>query len=415
MYTVNHETDRQLPHPINIKPAAVNRPPDKHRKNGNDAILKNKELLAIVPPDTKSRETNEQEQQWIHQQQQFDPKVNSNSALKSGNNVQKGDNEGKGDALKSSNNLQEGDNKVKGDALKSNNNVQEGNNKVKGDALKSSNNLQEGNKGKKDSPSKVNAPKITSKNHNQALPQQKPPPVVLTTTNSVFLDFTQNWLESIRRLKVRPKNITIVTEDEATYEALAEYPEVYRVKPSFMLPPNKTLVFDTPEYKAFVNKRPKYILDLLEKNIDVLFSDVDTVWIEDPFPYFQGDFDLFIQEDQPQPKLVLCAGFAYYRSTANMIQFLKYWIRRLEINKNKKPDQMVLNIMLREKKKAGKTPGYFKYKVLDQKKFLSGRDYFDEDWRRNNTDVKPAFLHNNWVVGHDIKVERFKKLGYWYI
>ena len=362
MYSVNHETDRQLL--SNIKPAVANRPPDreKHRKNSNDAILKNKELLAIVQPHTKSEETNEEDQQWIYQQQQFDPDGNSKSVLKSKNNVQK--------------------------------------------VLP--------NKGKGNSPSKVNASKNPSKNHNQTLPQRKLPPAVLATTNSVFLDFTQNWLESIRRLKVRPKNITIVTEDNATYEALAEYPEVYRVKPSFMLPPNKTLVFDTPEYKAFVNKRPKYILDLLEKNIDVLFSDVDTVWMEDPFPYFAGDFDMFIQEDQPQPKLVLCAGFSYYRSNANMIQFMKDWIRRLEINKNKKPDQMVLNIMLREKRKLGKSAN-FKYKVLDQKKFLSGREYFDDDWRRNNTDVKPVFLHNNWVIGHDIKVERFKNLGYWYI
>ncbi|XP_072032656.1 uncharacterized protein [Amphiura filiformis] len=249
-----------------------------------------------------------------------------------------------------------------------------------------------------------------NKNPVQTVSKVKPYPVVLATTNSVFLDFTRNWLESIRRLKSRPKNITIVTEDEATYEALLEYPEVHRVKPAFMLPPNKTLVFDTPEYKAFVNKRPKYILDLLEHNHDVMFSDVDTVWLDDPFPYFTSDFDLFIQEDQPRPKLVLCAGFAYFRSSDSTKDFVRQWIRRLELNNHKKPDQMVLNIMLREK--AIKR---LKYNILDTNKFVSGRFYFDEEWRKNNTDVKPVFLHNNWIVGHDIKVERFKKLGYWYI
>ena len=239
----------------------------------------------------------------------------------------------------------------------------------------------------------------------------KPDSIVLATTNSVFLDFTRNWLESIRRLKRRPTNITIVTEDEATYKAMAKYPEVYRVKPSFLLPSNKTLVFDTPEYKAFVNKRPKYILDLLERNHDVLFSDVDTVWLEDPFQYFTGDFDMFIQEDQPAPKLVHCAGFAFYRSTQNTINFVKQWIRRLEINKHKKPDQMVLNIMLREKV----IRKHFKVKILDPKKFVSGRVYFDAEWRKNHTDVKPVFLHNNWIIGHDVKVDRFKTLGFWFI
>lgn len=238
----------------------------------------------------------------------------------------------------------------------------------------------------------------------------RPPPVVLATTNSAFLDFTKNWLESIRRLEVRPKNITIVAEDELTYRSLANYTEVHRVKPDVVLPPDKKLEFDSPAYKAFVNKRPKYILSLLEKGHDVLFSDVDTLWLQDPFKHFTGDYDIYIQEDQPPPKMVLCAGFVYYRNTPTTIQFVKKWIKRLRETKNEKPDQMILNIMIRYKAIKG-----LKLKILDRRKFLSGQHYFDEDWRRNNTDVVPVYVHNNWIIGHDVKVERFKQLGHWYV
>ena len=236
---------------------------------------------------------------------------------------------------------------------------------------------------------------------------------VLSTTNAAFLDFTDNWLESMRRVGPLPFTI-IVAEDEATYAHLVNVSDVTVIRADH-LSASKKLVFDTPEYKKFVNKRPQYILDLLRKGYDVLFSDVDTVWLQNPFPYFESDrYDVFGQVDMYNPKLkfprVLCAGFVYYKANDKTIQLVQTWIHNMRRYGDRKPDQVVLNNVINRR-----LVGRLKVNNLDSNKFLSGHYYFDDEWRQNHPDVKPVMLHNNWIVGHDAKVDRFKRLGMWYI
>ncbi|XP_072032610.1 uncharacterized protein [Amphiura filiformis] len=232
--------------------------------------------------------------------------------------------------------------------------------------------------------------------------------VILTSTNAAFLDFTDNWLASIRRIGPHP-NITIVAEDNATYEHLMKVPDVHVIRPDQSSSASDKLVFNTPEYKKFVNKRAQYILDILKEGYDVLFSDVDTFWAADPFPYFEEDFDIFAQLDlgPPHPRM-LCAGFVYYKSTRLSIKFVKLWIKKMNSYNNTRPDQGVLNKLIKKR-----SVPLLKVKVLDPDKFLSGHFYFDEEWRTKNPQVKPVMLHNNWIIGHDVKVQRFKNLGMW--
>ena len=57
-----------------------------------------------------------------------------------------------------------------------------------------------------------------------------------------------------------------------------------------------------------------------------------------------------------------------------------------------------------------------KLKHFDANKFLSGMYYFDDNWRRNHTQViDPVMIHNTWAYGHDSKVERFQRLGLRYV
>ena len=231
--------------------------------------------------------------------------------------------------------------------------------------------------------------------------------VILSTTNAAFLDFTDNWLASIRKIGIHP-NITIVAEDKKSYDHYFRTPDIHVMRADQSSVSEK-LVFDTPEYKTFVNKRAQYILDLLLKGYDVLFSDVDTFWLSDPFPYFEEDYDIFTQLDQGYPdRRVLCAGFVYYKSNRYTIKFVKLWIKKMNRLHNVKPDQVVMNLLMYKK-----SVPRLRVKVLDPEKFLSGRYYFDAQWRRNNPHVKPVMLHNNWIIGHDRKVERFKNLGMW--
>ncbi|XP_072044738.1 uncharacterized protein [Amphiura filiformis] len=246
-----------------------------------------------------------------------------------------------------------------------------------------------------------------------AVPSKGPPKtVVLATANSAYLDFTENWIASMQDCGVWP-NVTIIAEDEAAYQTLRnrKYLIDIHVTRADQLSSGENLVFDTPEYKRFVNKRAEYILSYLQSGYNVLFSDVDTYWVSNPFPYFEENYDIFIQLDQGPPKpQVLCAGFVFYRATKMTITFIETWIKRMETSNHTIPDQQMLNRLIRNKSITD-----LKWKVMEPDTFVSGRDYFNDEWRLQNPHVKPVMLHNNWVIGHDVKVDRFKKLGFWII
>ena len=50
--------------------------------------------------------------------------------------------------------------------------------------------------------------------------------------------------------------------------------------------------------------------------------------------------------------------------------------------------------------------------TLDPSSYPNGHRYFNE---REKCDEIPILIHNNWIVGLNPKIERFKKHGLWYI
>ena len=59
-------------------------------------------------------------------------------------------------------------------------------------------------------------------------------------------------------------------------------------------------------------------------------------------------------------------------------------------------------------------PGKLRVRVLDPQKFPSGALYFDAKWRVEQEEA-PAVVHNNYVVGRERKLARFKREGLWYL
>ena len=233
--------------------------------------------------------------------------------------------------------------------------------------------------------------------------------VLLTTTNAAFLDFTDNWLESIRRVGPLPFTV-IVREDDVAFDHLINLPDTHVLRTG-NISTTKCLLHGTPKYKVLVNKRAKYILDLLKDGYDVVFNDVDSVWLQDPLPYLDNDYDLCAQLDQYWKPKYICAGFMYYKSCNNTIQLVEKLIDMMKNHKDAIPDNTLLNTIIRKRMIKN-----LKLKHFDANKFLSGMYYFDDNWRRKHTQVlDPVMIHNTFAFGHDSKVERFQRLGLWYV
>lgn len=47
----------------------------------------------------------------------------------------------------------------------------------------------------------------------------------------------------------------------------------------------------------FTSRRPRHLLQILELGYNVMYNDVDMVWLKDPFPYLQGEHDVYFTDD----------------------------------------------------------------------------------------------------------------------
>ena len=55
--------------------------------------------------------------------------------------------------------------------------------------------------------------------------------------------------------------------------------------------------FNQPGFKLIARKRPTYFLHLLEEFPNIIYTDIDTIWLKDPRPFLAGDYNFWGQID----------------------------------------------------------------------------------------------------------------------
>ncbi|XP_038044379.1 UDP-D-xylose:L-fucose alpha-1,3-D-xylosyltransferase 3-like [Patiria miniata] len=244
---------------------------------------------------------------------------------------------------------------------------------------------------------------------------QRPGVVMLTITNLGFLDMTMNMLASVRRVGICV-NTTIIAEDEKVYKYLHKKakgdPAVHvAMTNSGLMQPGEVKRKNARTYFDLLKKRQGYFLSLLEQGFEVLFTDSDTFWFRDPFPYFQGDFDMSMMDtNSPYPtrtsRAQHCSGFIYMKPTDVTLLFVKEWIRSL---KGKHiMDQIVMNKLLQADQ-----PVHVNIKPLDIKLFPPGPTFYE--FLAKNASYSAVVMHAATIHGHDEKVQKFKSSNMWLV
>ncbi|XP_022080110.1 UDP-D-xylose:L-fucose alpha-1,3-D-xylosyltransferase 3-like isoform X2 [Acanthaster planci] len=252
-------------------------------------------------------------------------------------------------------------------------------------------------------------PGSASSSH-EARPSSEPPRIVLLVTNQGFEDFTENLLRSIKKAGSRP-NITIITEDQASFNNLtARQPGVHIIKaPDLTNMPEKQEAFDfgVKGYVKLVNRRPGHILGFLQKGFEVFSVDSDSYWFKDPFPYFQGDFDVAYPKDVPW---AYNAGIGFYKPTAASIKFLKHWIQIMATQaKMKKPqlDQRVMNTIISSRRIRG-----LRVRHLKDINFPCAK-YYSKTQKCDNYTTDTVLVHAAYLAGHELKKTMFEQCKLW--
>jgi len=243
------------------------------------------------------------------------------------------------------------------------------------------------------------------------------PLIWFTLINYGYIDFTKNFLESMRRNGIKFKLLVYCLDDE-TVEGLKEYSDTC-VCIRYDKGSSKELVtWQTPEFKKICFMRLDIIRDLMQKyKCNVGHIDTDIVLLRDPTPVVLNaikshpDVDVIAQCDENG---VHCTKHTNCPSFCNGVMLLKYTPTILkcfeytedEVNNSKNGDQDFL---------LGKFNNYgIKTLTIDKNIFLNGSYEGIQSGSPATLPKEACLVHFNWMVGKD-KTVRMKEQKMWYI
>ncbi|KAG6499940.1 hypothetical protein ZIOFF_039754 [Zingiber officinale] len=261
--------------------------------------------------------------------------------------------------------------------------------------------------------------------------------LIVSAVSEPFLPLLNNWLISVARQK-RQDQVLIFAEDYATlYEINRRWPRhAVLVQPA---PDSQTAHnFGSQGFFNITSRRPRHLLDILELGYSVMYNDVDMVWVADPFRYLEGNHDVYFADDEvavkpsspipyeqvkplnhshdlPRPgtngKTYVCSCMIFLRPTRGAKKALSSWIEEIQnqpwSENTHTNDQPAFNSAL------NKTAGEVDLYLLPQATFPPGGLYFrNGDWVERTRGLH-AIVHNNYIVGLQNKIQRFKDYGLW--
>lgn len=252
--------------------------------------------------------------------------------------------------------------------------------------------------------------------------------VIVCAVSEPYLPLLNNWLISIARQRHQDR-VLVIAEDYATlYKVNQKWPGH-----AVLIPPapdaQTAHKFGSQGFFNFTSRRPRHLLHILELGYNVMYNDVDMVWLADPFPYLEGNHDVYFTDDMaavkplnhphdlPPPgkngRTYICSCMIFLRPTKGAKEVMKKWIDELQeqpwSKKRKSNDQPAFNWAL------NKTAGQVDLYLLPQAAFPSGGLYFKNETWVQETKGMHVIIHNNYITGFDKKIKRFREFGLWLV
>jgi hypothetical protein len=221
---------------------------------------------------------------------------------------------------------------------------------------------------------------------------------LLVTVNNGFFDMFLNWRWYFKKLNIS-NPLFVIAEDAVVFKRLLELKDnAINVMRSEIISINKSVEYDSSLYNKMVSARPTYILWFLRRGVNLIYADIDSVWLKNPLFYLEGDFDILGQLDS---KHNLCTGFLAILNSQTTIEVIRKW--KDALSEKEVVNQPTFNWVVRKSS--------VNIKSLDSRMFPSGKLYFEEFSKAER--LRVVIVHNNWIAGHDKKVERFKNMSLW--
>ncbi|KAL4343630.1 hypothetical protein S83_034964 [Arachis hypogaea] len=252
--------------------------------------------------------------------------------------------------------------------------------------------------------------------------------VIVCIVSQPYLPFLNNWLISITRQN-RQDMVLVIAEDYASLYKVNERWPGHAVLIPPVLDAESAHKFGSKGFFNFTARRPSHLLKILELGYSVMYNDVDMVWLGDPLLQLEGNHDVYFTDDMipikplnhshalPPPgkkgRPYICSCMIFLRPTDGAKLVLRKWIEELQnqpwSRTQKSNDQPAFNWALM------KTAKEVDLYLLPQAAFPTGGLYFKNKTWVKETKGKHVIIHNNYIVGFEKKIKRFRDYGLWLV
>jgi hypothetical protein len=239
--------------------------------------------------------------------------------------------------------------------------------------------------------------------------------IFISISNYGAIELTKNHLTTLRQNGIN--NYTAYVTDVESYDELNRLgfnSTIFNVDTDINIGKNK-MDFGNNDHNYMTYMRYHIIHKLLSQGKIVWYLDVDTVALIDLniiYATLDNSYDIYFQNDVN----MLCTGCMLIFPNNKTISLIDLIIK----NKNDKMnDQLLMNNIL------SSNPNIFNIFTLSECNFPNGLLYFNElsdnpYFRQAQTFFKKSmepvyFVHANYMIGIDTKIEALKQKNLWFI
>lgn len=241
--------------------------------------------------------------------------------------------------------------------------------------------------------------------------------IFISVSNYRAIELTKNHLESLKQNGM--SNYMAYVTDEESYEELTNLgfnTTMYDVNNTNINVEKNEIDLGNNDHNYMTYIKYYIIAELLKQGKIVWYLDIDTVVLIDlniVYNTLNKSFDLYFQNNIN----MLCTGcMIIFPNTKTIVL-----IDAIITNKNDKMnDQLIINHLLMN------NPNIFNIYVLSECNFPNGLLYFNElndtnmNFRQAQTNFKNStepvyFVHANYIIGIDNKINSLKQKKLWFI
>lgn len=220
----------------------------------------------------------------------------------------------------------------------------------------------------------------------------------LTFLNSGCIEICKNMLISAENVGIDMNDFYIACLDRNAFNIMRSYKNAYLYESELNceISEYQNWSFDADsKFRLIVRNKWPIIKSIYKNHKDLCWVDSDIVFLKNPLEIIEKKNQILFQCDDPG--LTLCSGFMVFNSTIECQKFVEECSQYVY-----EDDQRIVNYV---------GENYIPHlAILDLDMFPNGHRYYQENRKEN-----AYIVHNNFMVGIEEKIKRFKEEKLWYL